>query len=166
MSRNDVRDRTQVSRGISRRRFVRDLAVAGAASPALAGALAAPAAAQGTGAPKRGGTVVIGSYQEANSLNWLLIGTPSGFGFMQMYPIFEPMLRVSEKLEPEPALLAEVPDRAERRHLPRRAHLHAEDAPRAQVGRWAGEHDPRLDLHLAVDHRSEEQARSGASAGT
>jgi peptide/nickel transport system substrate-binding protein len=108
MSRNDVR-RIHVPRGISRRRFVRDLAVAGAASPALVGAIASSASAQATGAPKRGGTVVIGSYQEANSLNWILVGTPSGFGFMQKYPIFEPMLRDSEKLQPEPALLAEVP---------------------------------------------------------
>jgi peptide/nickel transport system substrate-binding protein len=87
----------------SRRDFLRTAALTGLATPVLGTGVA------GAQQPKQGGTVVMASYQEANSLNWILIGSPSGLGFMQMYPMFEPMLRVSEKLEPEPALLSEVP---------------------------------------------------------
>jgi peptide/nickel transport system substrate-binding protein len=93
--------------GISRRGLLRGLALAGLATSTSTGPGVRAASAQAQ--PKRGGTVVIATYQEANSLNWILVGTPSGFGFMQQYPIFEPMLRISEKIDPEPALLAEVP---------------------------------------------------------
>src|SRR5262245_26751244 len=98
-----------VARGLTRRDFVRGAAALGVA--ASSGAVGVRAASAQAGRPKPGGTVVIGCYQEPNSLNWLLTGTPAAFGFLCQYPIFEPMLRVSEKLEPEPALLAEVPTR-------------------------------------------------------
>jgi peptide/nickel transport system substrate-binding protein len=58
---------------------------------------------------KIGGTVVIGVYQEANSLNWILTGGPISFGTMTLAPMFEPMLRVNARSQPEAALLAEVP---------------------------------------------------------
>jgi peptide/nickel transport system substrate-binding protein len=97
------------ARGLTRRDFVRGAAALGAAGSS--GAVGVRLASAQAGQPKRGGTVVIGCYQEPNSLNWLLTGTPAAFGFLCQYPIFEPMLRVSEKLEPEPALLTEVPTR-------------------------------------------------------
>jgi peptide/nickel transport system substrate-binding protein len=119
---------------ITRREFVRKLVLLGFSAPAIGSLLAAcsaatpsvpqpqatvppqapPAQPQATaapaaGQPKQGGTVVVGVYQEPNSLNWILTGTPVSFAWMQLYPMFEPMLRVNAKLEPEPALLTEVP---------------------------------------------------------
>jgi peptide/nickel transport system substrate-binding protein len=95
----------------TRRDFLREVGLLGLSAPAAHLLLPRAASAQAppASAPKQGGTVVLASYQEAASLNWILIGSPSGLGFMQMYPMFEPSLRVSEKLEPEPGLLREVP---------------------------------------------------------
>ncbi|MGH7894349.1 MAG: peptide ABC transporter substrate-binding protein, partial [Candidatus Binatia bacterium] len=90
----------------TRRDFLRQVGLASLVVPSATAVGAHTSWAQ---APKQGGTVVLASYQEANSLNWILIGSPSGLGFMQMYPMFEPMLRVTEKLEPGPGLLEEVP---------------------------------------------------------
>src|SRR5258705_13860643 len=93
----------------NRRAFLRDFGVLGLSASAAGLLLPRASSAQAPAQPKQGGTVVLASYQEAASLNWILIGSPSGLGFMQMYPMFEPSLRISEKLEPEPALLREVP---------------------------------------------------------
>jgi peptide/nickel transport system substrate-binding protein len=96
---------------LTRRALLRYTIAAGLAAPALALAqtLPAMAAAPTVAQVKQGGTVVIGVYQEANSLNPVLVGTPVSFAFMELYPMFEPMLRVNAQLEPEPALLTEVP---------------------------------------------------------
>src|SRR6266852_3673400 len=98
---------------LTRRALLRYTIAAGLATPVLALAQTVPAiAAAPTTAQaqvKQGGTVVIGVYQEANSLNPVLVGTPVAFAFMELYPMFEPMLRVNAQLEPEAALLTEVP---------------------------------------------------------
>ncbi len=106
---------------LTRRTLLRYAIAAGLSTPALAVALTMPAAAATpTTAPqsasaaaqdrvRQGGTVVIGVYQEANSLSPVLVATPVSFAFMELYPMFEPMLRVNAQLEPEPALLTEVP---------------------------------------------------------
>jgi peptide/nickel transport system substrate-binding protein len=73
-----------------------------ARSPAARAIAAAPV-------PKRGGTVVVGVYQEANSLNWILTGGANSFATMTLTPMFDPMLRVNQRFQPEPALLAEIP---------------------------------------------------------
>jgi peptide/nickel transport system substrate-binding protein len=73
-----------------------------ARSPAAKAIAAAPV-------PKRGGTVVVGVYQEANSLNWILTGGANSFATMTLTPMFDPMLRVNQRFQPEPALLAEIP---------------------------------------------------------
>jgi peptide/nickel transport system substrate-binding protein len=110
------------SRGrLTRRALLRYTITAGLSMPALAVALTASAAAAAATAAAwptsalaqdqvgQGGTVVIGVYQEANSLSPVLVGTPVSFAFMELSPMFEPMLRVNGRLEPEPALLTEVP---------------------------------------------------------
>jgi peptide/nickel transport system substrate-binding protein len=73
-----------------------------ARSPAARAIAAAPV-------PKRGGTVVVGVYQEANSLNWILTGGANSFATMTLTPMFDPMLRVNQRFQPEPASLAEIP---------------------------------------------------------
>src|SRR6516162_6347615 len=72
----------------------------------------APRAFAATPAPKTGGTVVVGVYQEANSLNWILTGGAISFATMTLTPMFDPMLRINQQSQPEPALLAEVPSLA------------------------------------------------------
>lgn len=100
---------------ITRRELVRDLMLLGLSGSSIGAVLVGDtvAASQLKAAspprPKRGGTVVVGVYQEANSLNWLLTGGPFSFATMELFPMFEPMLRVNTKGELEPALLAEVP---------------------------------------------------------
>jgi peptide/nickel transport system substrate-binding protein len=83
----------------------------GSASPAAGGTAGSPAA--GGAAPvvrgKAGGTAVAGVYQEPNSLNWTLTGGPISFATMQLYPLFEPLIRYNQKGEMEPALLTEIP---------------------------------------------------------
>jgi peptide/nickel transport system substrate-binding protein len=98
-------DRQQVDR----RTLVKALAALGFAGPALAGSFGQPrvARAQERGAP--GGTVVVGIYQEPNSLNFLLTGGPISFSSMVLTPLFEPMIRYNADGEMEPRLLAEIP---------------------------------------------------------
>ena len=72
----------------------------------------APRAFAATPAPKTGGTVVVGVYQEANSLNWILTGGAISFATMTLTPMFDPMLRINQQSQPEPALLAEIPSLA------------------------------------------------------
>jgi len=92
----------------TRRKFLRGLAYAGAFARVVKGGSPERASAAAP-TPKAGGTVVVGVYQEANSLNWILTGGPISFGTMILAPMFEPMLRVNAQSQPEPALLAEVP---------------------------------------------------------
>jgi peptide/nickel transport system substrate-binding protein len=104
---------------ISRRNFLRFLILS--ASVPIAGNLisacspASPAATMVVGpteaAPgsKSGGTIVLGCYQEAHTLNWILVGTPEAFATAQLYPMFEPLLRYNTQGALEPALLLEVP---------------------------------------------------------
>jgi len=117
-------DSPQFSR-ISRREFLRLLAI-GAAVPMAGTFLAAcspetpapvtetekpesPAAVTDPNAGKIGGTLVLGCYQEAHTLNWILVGTPIAFATMMLYPMFEPLLRYNSDSILEPALLTEVP---------------------------------------------------------
>jgi peptide/nickel transport system substrate-binding protein len=97
------------ARQIGRRGFVKGLAALGLSSGAIAKLAAAPmgAAAQERGKP--GGTVVVGIYQEPNSLNFLLTGGPISFASMVLYPLFEPMIRYDAAGKMEPRLLAEIP---------------------------------------------------------
>jgi peptide/nickel transport system substrate-binding protein len=53
--------------------------------------------------------VVVGVYQEPNSLNFLLTGGPISFASMQLYPLFEPLIRYNAEGAMEPRLLAEIP---------------------------------------------------------
>jgi peptide/nickel transport system substrate-binding protein len=102
---------------LTRRALLGYAIAAGLSSSAVTVGLAAPAVVAAPASRtafaqiqvKQGGTAVIGVYQEANSLNPILVGTPVSFAFMELYPMFEPMLRVNAQLEPEPALLTEVP---------------------------------------------------------
>ena len=95
---------------IDRRDLVKGLAAAGIIIPAgigLSGTSGVAAAQEGRGEP--GGAVVVGVYQEPNSLNFLLTGGPISFASMQLTPLFEPLIRYNEQGEMEPRLLAEIP---------------------------------------------------------
>jgi peptide/nickel transport system substrate-binding protein len=91
----------------TRRQFLRTGAYLGVGA-AMAGRFT-PHVLAASSAPKRGGTVVVGVYQEANSLNWILTGGNISFATMTLSPMFDPMLRVNQQSQLEPALLAEVP---------------------------------------------------------
>jgi peptide/nickel transport system substrate-binding protein len=95
---------------IDRRELVKRLAAIGIVIPAFGG-LARPdrAAAQDAERGQPGGTVVVGVYQEPNSLNFLLTGGPISFASMQLYPLFEPLIRYNAEGVMEPRLLAEIP---------------------------------------------------------
>lgn len=96
---------------IDRRELVKRLAAIGIAMPALGGAMGGRSVAA-QDAPQRGnpgGTVVAGVYQEPNSLNFLLTGGPISFASMQLYPLFEPLIRYNAEGVMEPRLLTEVP---------------------------------------------------------
>jgi peptide/nickel transport system substrate-binding protein len=67
------------------------------------------ARAQETARGNPGGTVVVGVYQEPNSLNFLLTGGPISFASMQLTPLFESMIRYNAAGEMEPRLLTEIP---------------------------------------------------------
>jgi peptide/nickel transport system substrate-binding protein len=112
---------------MTRRQFIRNLLLLGLSAPTVSSLVAAcsPAAPEAPqpqpttppqatavpaqGQPQAGGTLIVGVWQEPNSLNWILTGTPVSFAYLQLYPLFEPMLRVNAELAPEPGLLAEVP---------------------------------------------------------
>ena len=104
------------ARGVGRRDLLKGLAALGVAAP-LAGAGIAQsgtwaAAQDGTPTAERGapgGAVVVGVYQEPNSLNFLLTGGPISFASMQLSPLFEPMIRYNADFEMEPRLLTEIP---------------------------------------------------------
>ena len=104
------------SRSVGRRDLLKGLAALGVAAP-LAGTSIAqrgmrvaaqdstPTAARGN----PGGAVVVGVYQEPNSLNFLLTGGPISFASMQLSPLFEPMIRYDQNAEMQPRLLTEIP---------------------------------------------------------
>jgi peptide/nickel transport system substrate-binding protein len=95
---------------IHRRELVKRLAAIGIAIPALgAGLGAGRAAAQEAKRGQPGGVVVVGVYQEPNSLNFLLTGGPISFASMQLSPLFEPMIRYNAEGVQEPRLLTEIP---------------------------------------------------------
>src|SRR5215218_10427628 len=81
---------------IDRRDLVKRLAAIGIAIPAAGAGFAAServAQAQEAARGNPGGTVVVGVYQEPNSLNFLLTGGPISFASMQLTPLFEPLAR-------------------------------------------------------------------------
>jgi peptide/nickel transport system substrate-binding protein len=97
---------------LDRRRLISALAGLGLSAPAIAAALepsGQTAAAQEAERGNPGGTVVVGVYQEPNSLNFLLTGGPISFASMQLTPLFEPLIRYNAAGEMEPRLLAEIP---------------------------------------------------------
>ncbi|MCA9863043.1 MAG: hypothetical protein KC432_08485, partial [Thermomicrobiales bacterium] len=104
------------ARGVGRRELLKILAAMGVAAPLAGTGVAqrvsltaaqdsAPAAERGN----PGGAVVVGVYQEPNSLNFLLTGGPISFASMQLSPLFEPMIRYNADFEMEPRLLTEIP---------------------------------------------------------
>ncbi|MFN8593321.1 MAG: peptide ABC transporter substrate-binding protein [Thermomicrobiales bacterium] len=100
--------KTPLTSLLDRRDLLKALAALGVA-PAVAQKIAlGPARAQeARGNP--GGAVVVGIYQEPNSLNFLLTGGPISFASMVLTPLFEPMIRYDDKGEMEPRLLTEIP---------------------------------------------------------
>lgn len=94
---------------IDRRALVKGLAAIGIAMPAFGGMTGIGRAAQDAERGQPGGTVVAGVYQEPNSLNFLLTGGPISFASMQLYPLFEPLIRYNAEGQMEPRLLTEIP---------------------------------------------------------
>jgi peptide/nickel transport system substrate-binding protein len=97
---------------IDRRDLVKRLAAIGIAIPAAGAGFAASgrvAQAQETARGNPGGAVVVGVYQEPNSLNFLLTGGPISFASMQLTPLFEPLIRYNAEGIMEPRLLTEIP---------------------------------------------------------
>ncbi|MFT4038047.1 MAG: peptide ABC transporter substrate-binding protein [Thermomicrobiales bacterium] len=109
-------DLTARTRGVGRRDLLKGLAALGVAAPLASSGFAgrgawaqdaSPEAAVERGAP--GGAVVVGVYQEPNSLNFLLTGGPISFASMQLSPLFEPMIRYDANGEMQARLLTEIP---------------------------------------------------------
>jgi peptide/nickel transport system substrate-binding protein len=103
-------------KGVGRRDLLKGLAALGVAAPLAGSGIVQRGtrawAQEGAEAPARGnpgGTVVVGVYQEPNSLNFLLTGGPISFASMQLSPLFEPMIRYNQNGEMEPRLLTEIP---------------------------------------------------------
>jgi peptide/nickel transport system substrate-binding protein len=97
---------------IDRRDLVKRLAAIGIAIPAAGAGFAGSqraALAQDTTRGNPGGAVVVGVYQEPNSLNFLLTGGPISFASMQLTPLFEPLIRYNAEGIMEPRLLTEIP---------------------------------------------------------
>ncbi|MBA2597525.1 MAG: peptide ABC transporter substrate-binding protein [Chloroflexia bacterium] len=97
---------------IDRRELVKVMTALGLAVPAFGAGLAGSgraALAQDTARGEPGGAVVVGVYQEPNSLNFLLTGGPISFASMQLTPLFEPMIRYNADGVMEPRLLTEIP---------------------------------------------------------
>jgi peptide/nickel transport system substrate-binding protein len=97
---------------IDRRDLVKRLAAIGIAIPAVGAGFAAServAQAQDAARGNPGGAVVVGVYQEPNSLNFLLTGGPISFASMQLTPLFESLIRYNAEGLMEPRLLAEIP---------------------------------------------------------
>jgi len=100
---------TSQAHRIDRRGLVKGLAGLGLATTALGVGVASQSVANAQDRGKQGGTVVIGVYQEPNSLNFLLTGGPISFSSMQLYPMFEPLIRYNAEGTMEPRLLTEIP---------------------------------------------------------
>ncbi|HEX5499689.1 MAG TPA: ABC transporter substrate-binding protein, partial [Thermomicrobiales bacterium] len=97
------------ARQIGRRDLIKGLTALGLSGGAIAKLAATPTSGAAQERGKPGGTVVVGIYQEPNSLNFLLTGGPISFASMVLYPIFEPMIRYDADGKMEPRLLAEIP---------------------------------------------------------
>jgi peptide/nickel transport system substrate-binding protein len=100
---------TSQAHRIDRRGLVKGLAGLGLATAALGSGVAAQSVAKAQDRGKQGGTVVVGVYQEPNSLNFLLTQGPISFASMQLYPMFEPLIRYNAEGAMEPRLLTEIP---------------------------------------------------------
>src|SRR4051794_22157375 len=100
---------TSQAHRIDRRGLVKGLAGLGLATTALGVGVASQSVANAQDRGKQGGTVVIGVYQEPNSLNFLLTGGPISFSSMQLYAMFEPLIRYNAEGTMEPRLLTEIP---------------------------------------------------------
>jgi peptide/nickel transport system substrate-binding protein len=100
---------TSQTHRIDRRGLVKGLAGFGLATTALGAGVASQSVAKAQDRGKQGGTVVVGVYQEPNSLNFLLTGGPISFASMQLYPMFEPLIRYNAEGAMEPRLLTEIP---------------------------------------------------------
>ena len=97
---------------IDRRELVKVMTALGLAVPAFgagSGVSGRAAAVQDAARGEPGGAVVVGVYQEPNSLNFLLTGGPISFASMQLTPLFEPMIRYNAEGVMEPRLLTEIP---------------------------------------------------------
>jgi peptide/nickel transport system substrate-binding protein len=94
---------------MDRRSLLKTLAALGIAAPAANGLVFGSARAQETERGNPGGAVVVGVYQEPNSLNFLLTGGPISFASMQLTPLFESMIRYNADGVMEPRLLTEIP---------------------------------------------------------
>ncbi|MCD6032918.1 MAG: peptide transporter substrate-binding protein, partial [Thermomicrobiales bacterium] len=97
---------------VDRRDLVKRLAAIGIAVPAAGAGFAVSqraTLAQDTARGNPGGAVVVGVYQEPNSLNFLLTGGPISFASMQLTPLFEPLIRYNAEGIMEPRLLTEIP---------------------------------------------------------
>jgi peptide/nickel transport system substrate-binding protein len=92
-----------------RRGLVKGLAGLGLATTALGAGVTSSSVVKAQDRGKQGGTVVVGVYQEPNSLNFLLTGGPISFASMQLYPMFEPLIRYNAEGVMEPRLLTEIP---------------------------------------------------------
>lgn len=105
---------SQAFRGsrIDRRELVKRLAMLGIAAPAVSAGLLSTSGsvrAQDADRGAPGGAVIVGVYQEPNSLNFLLTGGPVSFASMQLSPLFEPMIRYDAEYNMVPRLLTEIP---------------------------------------------------------
>ena len=113
-SRDNVQSLAQafIANRIDRRDLVKKLAAIGVAIPVVGAGLSVSgrtARAQESERGNPGGAVVVGVYQEPNSLNFLLTGGPISFASMQLTPLFEPLIRYNVDGVMEPRLLTEIP---------------------------------------------------------
>ena len=142
---------------IDRRDLVKGLAAIGITIPAAGAGFAATsrvAAAQEAARGNPGGAVVVGVYQEPNSLNFLLTGGPISFASMQLTPLFEPLIRYNAEGIMEPRLLTEIPSVENGGVSEDGLTYTLKFTPGRHLARRHALHGQRFPLHLGMDHGS------------